>query len=337
MSLAGECFLAAFAAGCSTAPPAPPAEPGAQLAPADKLQVLKVTTGAIIPGSEGWWRWVPTPAEMKPLPGAKCTARNDRGAWETTTPGTLGVLTGGGMLTVECRHPGYQTAKLELLCIEPGKRSMAMGAMMGAQLLLISGPAAIVALPAMAGVIAAVSGAVAVGAAAGYSTAGVDLDVCRYFPRGMDTSNLEMAMTPDPLLVPPPSPVVEGEDENVLRVATIGRRIPSLGPVVPSAQPPMGWGSEWQRGSRPEDLPGAKCKAQNDRGMWETTTPGRISVVPGREKLVVECSLPGYRTGRIEYACKAQAGTAAPGPASGAEGCRYFAKGEAIELWLMPQ
>jgi len=53
---------------------------------------------------------------------------------------------------------------------------------------------------------------------------------------------------------------------------------------------------------------GAACKLQNDRGSWETKSPGIVSVRRSSEDLSVECSKEGHPNGILRAISRAAAG-----------------------------
>jgi len=177
--LAVALVVVSFIAACATSPSersATDAMPVAA-APAPGHQRLHIETMNRV-GKKADFPGMKDQSWLEKRAGVKCTARNNKGSWETTTPGTVDVATGAGPLTVECTLEGYRTARMELSCITPQTRSTFSGAMAGLQLMAGLGPAAIYAAPAA--VLAAMAGATAAGSA----TAGPDANVCNYSPHG---------------------------------------------------------------------------------------------------------------------------------------------------------
>ena len=165
--------LAALASGCATQE-LRPLEPGRE-----RLTVSTMHGNSLGGGRGAGFGFF----RNEPVDGAKCVARNDKGSWEMTTPGTVDVLVGGGTLTVECTHPEYGTARTELTCASRRTRATAQGAWAGLQLVGGMGPAAVYVAPVV--VVGAIVGAMAAGATAGHVVAGPDANVCDYTPNGM--------------------------------------------------------------------------------------------------------------------------------------------------------
>jgi hypothetical protein len=160
--------LAALASGCAAQELRPP-EPGRE------RLTLVVRQGLSLGGGSGRGFGV---VGNEHVEGAKCVARNDKGTWETTTPGAVDVLVEGGKLTVECSHPAYGTARTELLCASRRARSTGYGALAGLRIAAAMGPAAVYAAPVV--VAGALVGAMATSAAVGHVAAGPDANVCDY-------------------------------------------------------------------------------------------------------------------------------------------------------------
>lgn len=167
-------------AGCALAPAGPPAGAGPQLL---RLSTYRGTDligplGSPAPG-DGWGKGGTSSPQA--LPGAQCTATNDRGSWTLVTPGAVEVARSAAHLRVTCRREGYREAIVELRCITPRAAGAAGGAYAGLQLAAFSGPAAVVVVPAGV-IVGAIAGAVALGGAAGSLAAEVtpEPDVCAY-------------------------------------------------------------------------------------------------------------------------------------------------------------
>lgn len=176
----------AMLSGCATTavpPSLPAAAPGHQL-----LRVGAVTWTETQPDFPGR----PVTYNMVRVDGVRCIARNAKGSWETTTPGSLEVAIGegAGTLRIDCEREGYEAVHAEFACVTPRTRSTAGGAMAGLQLIGALGPAAVYAAPAA--VVAALAGSVFAGAAVGSAAAGPDPDVCNY----TEHSAIGVRMTP---------------------------------------------------------------------------------------------------------------------------------------------
>lgn len=52
-------------------------------------------------------------------------------------------------------------------------------------------------------------------------------------------------------------------------------------------------------------LKGATCKLQNDKGTWETTSPGFVNVRRSSEDLTVECKKEGIADGLLKAVSRA--------------------------------
>ena len=156
--------------------------------PGTPPQQLRVTTylGTDIIGplgqpgpGQGWGRrGSESPRE---LPGAQCTAGNDRGSWTLVTPGAMQVERSAARLRITCRLEGYREARVELPCISPRTEGAAGGAYAAMRFAAFSGPGAVILVPAGA-IVGAIAGAMALGAAAGSLAAeGMPQpDVCAY-------------------------------------------------------------------------------------------------------------------------------------------------------------
>jgi hypothetical protein len=176
--------LVLFAGGCAMAPSKGTANEAAPVpAGHQRLHIymtIWVTSRTDFPGMRDEIR-------LEELPGVKCSARNDKGAWEMITPGTFDVAIGDGPLTIECTKAGFRAARVQLPCVTPRTRSMISGALWGLQLIVTAGTIAVVAAPAAvaAALAPATAGSMALGAAAGSATAGPDPDVCNYSENGL--------------------------------------------------------------------------------------------------------------------------------------------------------
>jgi hypothetical protein len=172
-------------AGCATAPvprDAPVAKPGHQ------LFHLKAVTWTESPGD--FPGRVPTAVHFDELAGVRCTARNARGSWVVTTPGTLEVPIGegAGALGIDCESDGYGREHAEFRCLTPRARSALYGALGGLRVVGMMGPAAIVAAPVV--VIGALLAGPLAGGAVGAAVAGPDADTCNY----ADTAEIVVTM-----------------------------------------------------------------------------------------------------------------------------------------------
>lgn len=165
-------------AGCASAPPGPPA--GAE------PQLLRVSTyrgtdsagpqvGSPLPG-DGWGKY--TTSDRQALPGAQCTATNDRGSWTVVTPGAVEVLRSAARLRVTCSREGYREGSVELDCISPRANP---GAAIAFQFALYT-PAVVVVLPAAIAMLT-IKGATALGRAAG-SIPAQEPEACVYSGEG---------------------------------------------------------------------------------------------------------------------------------------------------------
>lgn len=174
-------------AGCVSAPSGPPA--GAE------PQLLRISTyrgtdsvgpqvGSPLPG-DGWGKLATS--DLQALPGAQCTATNDRGSWTVVTPGAVEVLRSASPLRVTCGREGYREASVELGCISP--RAIP-GAAVAFRLALYT-PAAVVVLPAAIAVLT-VKAAAALGRAAG-SIPPEEPEVCVYGTEGDVQVFMELA------------------------------------------------------------------------------------------------------------------------------------------------
>ncbi len=96
--------------GCVTVPP-----------PGYRPQALAISTQEVAPPRLGWGSAASGPGEE--LPGAECTASNDRGSWTVVTPGVLAVERSAAMLRIRCSKEGYREARLALPCAMPGSEA----------------------------------------------------------------------------------------------------------------------------------------------------------------------------------------------------------------------
>ena len=70
-------------------------------------------------------------------------------------------------------------------------------------------------------------------------------------------------------------------------------------------------GSEMQqlslttRGEDSKTVEGVKCKLQNDKGNWESTSPGFVNVHRSAEDLIVECKKDGQKDGLLKAISRA--------------------------------
>jgi hypothetical protein len=70
-------------------------------------------------------------------------------------------------------------------------------------------------------------------------------------------------------------------------------------------------GSEMQqlslttRGEDSKTVEGVKCKLQNDKGNWESTSPGFVNVHRSAEDLIVECKKDGQKNGLLKAISRA--------------------------------
>ncbi len=55
-------------------------------------------------------------------------------------------------------------------------------------------------------------------------------------------------------------------------------------------------------------LEGAKCKLQNDKGTWETKSPGFVNVRRSADDLTVECKMDGQKDGLLKAVSRAGGG-----------------------------
>ena len=68
-----------------------------------------------------------------------------------------------------------------------------------------------------------------------------------------------------------------------------------------ASNPGAGWGRI--PGTSAPDLPGSRCVASNDRGSWEVTTPGRVTVMLSSQPLKIACRHEGFRDSAVEVRC----------------------------------
>lgn len=179
-------FLLALG-GCAAAPvprDAPVAKPGHQ------LFHVKAVTWTESPGD--FPGRVPTSIRLDELAGARCTARNARGSWEVTAPGTLEVPIGegAGVLRIDCEREGYGPEHAEFRCLTPRARSALHGALGGLKVVAMMGPAAVAAAPVV--VIGALLAGPLAGGAVGAAVAGPDADTCNY----SDAAEIVVTMKP---------------------------------------------------------------------------------------------------------------------------------------------
>jgi hypothetical protein len=70
-------------------------------------------------------------------------------------------------------------------------------------------------------------------------------------------------------------------------------------------------GSEMQqlslttKGEDAKTVEGVKCKLQNDKGNWESTSPGFVNVRRSSEDLTVECKKDGLKDGLLKAISRA--------------------------------
>jgi hypothetical protein len=70
-------------------------------------------------------------------------------------------------------------------------------------------------------------------------------------------------------------------------------------------------GSEMQqlslttKGEDAKTVEGVKCKLQNDKGTWESTSPGFVNVHRSAEDLIVECKKEGQKDGLLKAISRA--------------------------------
>lgn len=70
-------------------------------------------------------------------------------------------------------------------------------------------------------------------------------------------------------------------------------------------------GSEMQqlslttKGEDAKTVEGVKCKLQNDKGTWESTSPGFVNVRRSSEDLTVECKKDGLKDGLLKAISRA--------------------------------
>lgn len=70
-------------------------------------------------------------------------------------------------------------------------------------------------------------------------------------------------------------------------------------------------GSEMQqlslttKGEDAKNVQGVKCKLQNDKGAWESTSPGFVNVRRSSEDLIVECKKDGEKDGLLKAISRA--------------------------------
>lgn len=70
-------------------------------------------------------------------------------------------------------------------------------------------------------------------------------------------------------------------------------------------------GSEMQqlslttKGEDAKTIEGVKCKLQNDKGTWESTSPGFVNIHRSSEDLTVECKKPGLKDGLLKAISRA--------------------------------
>lgn len=70
-------------------------------------------------------------------------------------------------------------------------------------------------------------------------------------------------------------------------------------------------GSEMQqlslsaKGPDSKIVEGAKCKLQNDKGSWESSTPAFVNIRRSAEDLTVECKKEGYPDGLLKAVSRA--------------------------------
>lgn len=171
--------------GCATAPAprdTPVAKPGHQLFRLNAVTWTESTGD--FPGK------APPSVRFDELAGVRCTARNARGAWEVTTPGTLEVPIGegAGVLRIDCEREGYAREHAEFRCLTPRARSALYGALGGLRVVGMMGPVAVVAAPAV--VIGALLAGPLAGGAVGAAVAGPDSDTCNY----SDTAEIVVTM-----------------------------------------------------------------------------------------------------------------------------------------------
>ena len=59
------------------------------------------------------------------------------------------------------------------------------------------------------------------------------------------------------------------------------------------------------KGENAQTVEGVKCKLQNDKGMWESTSPAFVQVRRSAEDLVVECKKDGMKDGLLKAVSRA--------------------------------
>lgn len=136
------------AGGCALAPAGPPAEGAPQLLRLATYQRGEMA-GPLAPApGQGWGKGGLSDAAVPVvLPGAQCTATNDRGSWTLVTPGAVEVVSSMAHLRVACRREGYREAVVELRCVTARESEANRGKAIALQFALMT-PAAAVVLPA---------------------------------------------------------------------------------------------------------------------------------------------------------------------------------------------
>lgn len=59
------------------------------------------------------------------------------------------------------------------------------------------------------------------------------------------------------------------------------------------------------KGEDAATVEGVKCKLQNDKGTWESTSPGFVNVRRSAEDLTVECKKEGQKDGLLKAISRA--------------------------------
>jgi hypothetical protein len=59
------------------------------------------------------------------------------------------------------------------------------------------------------------------------------------------------------------------------------------------------------KGEDAKAVEGVKCKLQNDKGNWESTSPGFVNVRRSSEDLIVECKKDGLKDGLLKAISRA--------------------------------